>query len=125
VLEFKIASLQVSRHMYRSARDDHLKNLTDEEASEESKKKDEVNDIESVELDKLAKSSCINLLNDNFQRHYYHSLTKATYNNIKSRCAQVKSLYTDSLDPVILQMINALFDDLKQFQFEQVYKMNH
>ncbi|KAI9357542.1 hypothetical protein BD770DRAFT_443771 [Pilaira anomala] len=73
---------------------------------------------EHDELEKLNKSSCINLISQTFQRYASQSLPEEYFNNIKSKSAELRSRFSDCLTPTTVQMINDLFDELQQFRFD-------
>ncbi|CAO3675322.1 unnamed protein product [Rhizopus stolonifer] len=94
-----------------------------DEDKEEGQKKNEIqqealNKAEHDELEKLNKSLCINLLNETYQHYASQSLPEEYFNNIKSKCADLRSHFSDYLTPIMYEMINNLFDELKQFQFD-------
>ena len=94
-----------------------------EDDKEEGQKENEVqqeafNKAEHDELEKLTKSLCINLLNETYQRYASKSLPEEYLNDIKSKCADLHSHFNDYLTLTLYEMINELFDEFKQFQFE-------
>lgn len=100
----------------------------DEEREEEGKEVNKVQHTENIEekfnkakhneLEKLNKSSCVNLLNETFRRHAFNTLSEGDFNCIKSKCAELKLHFSNCLTPIMTKMINDLFDELMQFQFE-------
>ncbi|KAK4511069.1 TOR complex subunit lst8 [Mucor velutinosus] len=76
------------------------------------------NKAEHGELEKLTKSLCINLLNETYQHYASQSLPEEDFNDIKSKCADLRSHFSDYLTPIMYETINNLFDELKQFQFD-------
>lgn len=134
-----MSSLQISSTVYSASRNDFLDSLThdvnkeehekeheeehEEERQEENEEEDQENKVqqevfnkaEHDELEKLNKSSCINLLNETFQKYASQSLTEEHFSNIKSKCADLRSQFSDCLSSIINETINELFDELKQF----------
>ncbi|KAI8046997.1 uncharacterized protein B0P05DRAFT_20511 [Gilbertella persicaria] len=95
----------------------------EEEEEEESQKGNEIhkkllNKVEHDELEKLAKSSCINLLNENHRSYTSLSLSEEYFNDIKSECFSRQSHFDNYLTSIMYETINNLFDELKQFQFD-------
>ncbi|KAG1135808.1 hypothetical protein G6F37_012504 [Rhizopus arrhizus] len=92
-----------------------------EKSQEENEVQQEVfNKAEHDELEKLTKSLCINLLNETYQHYASQSLPEEYFNDIKSECADLRSHFSDYLASIMYEMINNLFDELKQFQFDSV-----
>lgn len=117
--------------MYSASRSDFLDSSTHEVREEREEEKEEEEQIEeereeevglakveSEELEKLNKSHCINLLSKPFKNHASQSLPQDAYVDIKFKCISLRSQFKESLTPEISKLINDLFDDIKQFQFE-------
>jgi hypothetical protein len=97
--------------------------MQQDEDKEKSQEENEVqqeafNKADHDELEKLTKALCINLLNETYQHYAFQSLPEEYFNDIKSKCADLQSHFSDYLTSIMYEMINNLFDELKQFQFE-------
>jgi hypothetical protein len=76
------------------------------------------NKVEQDEFKRLNKFSCINLLNETFRQYASQNITKEFFNDIKLKCTEFRYHFNDYLTSTLHEMINKVFDDLKQFQFE-------
>ncbi|KAG2200569.1 hypothetical protein INT47_012355, partial [Mucor saturninus] len=79
-------------------------NKAQQDGDKEDQKETEIqqelfNKVELDELEKLTKSSCINLLNKTFQRYASKYLSEEYFNDIKSKCANLQSHFSDYLTP--------------------------
>lgn len=74
--------------------------------------------IDELEFLKLVNSSCINLLNDRFKKLYQQVISPNTFQQIWNTCTINKSEYQASCPTETKGLINQIFDDLSQFQFE-------
>lgn len=93
--EFKVSSLQISGTVYSASRNDFLDDLTHDINKEECEEEDGVQQEafsreEYVELKKLTKSSCINLLNDIYQCYASQALPEEYISVVKSKCADLQ-----------------------------------
>ncbi|KAG1516642.1 hypothetical protein G6F46_010489 [Rhizopus delemar] len=91
--EFKVSSLQLSSTVYSASRKDFLDGLTHDINKNQEEEQEEENEIQ--------------------QR-----TQKEFYNYIKSKCADLQFHFNDHLTSIMYEMINNLFDELKQFQFD-------
>ncbi|KAI7871149.1 hypothetical protein BDF14DRAFT_1192574 [Spinellus fusiger] len=103
--EFKISTIKISSSIFSAARADILNDLADG-AKKDEDEEDEIQEelqhknftkVESVELEKLTSSSCINLLNNNYQCHASQSLPEKHFSDIKSKCSELKFQFNDGL----------------------------
>ncbi|KAI8639027.1 hypothetical protein BD408DRAFT_280083 [Parasitella parasitica] len=71
-----------------------------------------------IEFLKLLNSSCINLLSDRYKELYQKVISPSIFRQICNSCNVNKSEYQTSCPAETKEMINQIFDDLNQFQFE-------
>lgn len=74
--------------------------------------------IVEIEFLKLVNSSCINLLSDRYKELYQQVISPNTFQQIWNTCTINKSEYQVSCPAETKELINQIFDDLNQFQFE-------
>ena len=76
--------------------------------------------VAETELLKLINSSCINLISNKYKELYQKVIPLNTFQQIWRTCDINKYEYQASCQSRTKELINELFDDLIQFQFEYV-----
>lgn len=74
--------------------------------------------VVEMEFLKLINSSCINLISNKYRELYQEVIPLNTFQHIWRTCNTNKREYQASCQARTKELINELFDDLKQFQFE-------
>lgn len=90
----------------------------DDEDEEESQQHEFFERAEITELEKLSKSSCVNLLNSTGQRYASETIPKEELKCIRSKRDALQAQFTDNLSPAMYEMINIVFDELKKYRFD-------
>lgn len=94
--KFKVSRLQISGTVYSASRNDFLDDLTHDINKEECEEEDDevqqkaLSKEEYVELKKLTKSSCVNLLNSIYQCNASQALPEEYISDVESKCADLQ-----------------------------------